>query len=256
MFNIKNKDFTIHKFQSLCEVVAENYKTITMAEYFCGQRPDKFVLMRHDVDRMPGHALATAKIEEELGIRASYYFRAMKDTFKPDIMKQIENMGHEVGYHYEDLSVANGDHEKAILLFRSNLERFRKVCNVRTICMHGRPLSKYDNRDMWKRTKLQDLGLLGEAYLSVGDELNYVSDTGRSWDSGNNLRDYMPSSKAQPRASTTQDLMDLIDSNRYDNFYILTHPERWSLNYLDWCMYYSMDAGFNVVKKILMAVRG
>jgi hypothetical protein len=170
-------------------------------------------------------------------------------------MKQIENMGHEVGYHYEDLSVANGDHEKAIVLFASNLERFREVCDVKTICMHGRPLSKYDNRDMWKQNDMKDFGLLGEAYLSAGEELNYLSDTGRSWDSSNNLRDHMSSGDVSIQARTTQDLIDLISSTKLDNLYILTHPERWSLNTIDWGMYFAMDAAFNLGKKTLMAVR-
>jgi hypothetical protein len=36
-------------------------------------------------------------------------------------------MGHEIGYHYEVLSEANGDPEKAIELFRSNLEKLRQI---------------------------------------------------------------------------------------------------------------------------------
>lgn len=256
MFDLKNKDFTIHKFRSLCEAVASNYPTVTMAEYFEGSHPDRFILMRHDVDRMPGHALETAKIEQELGIRSTYYFRAIKSTFKPELMKQIENMGHEVGYHYEDLSVANGDHKKAIRLFASNLEIFRQICDIKTICMHGRPLSKYDNRDMWKQNDMKDFGLLGEAYLSAGQELNYLSDTGRSWDSSNNLRDHMSSGDVSIQAKTTHDLIDLISSRKLDNLYILTHPERWSLNTIDWSMYFAIDAAFNLGKKTLMAVRG
>ena len=248
-------DFTIHKFRSLSETVALSYPTVTMAEYFQGQHPDKFVIMRHDVDRMPGNALATAKIEHELGIRSTYYFRAIKSVFKPDIMKQIEDMGHEVGYHYEDLSVANGNHEKAIQLFTSNLERFREVCDIKTICMHGRPLSKYDNREMWKKYDLKDFSILGEAYLSVGKGLNYLSDTGRSWNSKNNLRDHLASSNISVSAKTTHDLIGLIQSKELNNYYLLTHPERWSLNMGHLSMYLAIDTAFNLGKKTLMAVR-
>jgi hypothetical protein len=255
MLDLKNMDFTIHKFRTLCEVVASNYPTITMADYFEGNKPDKFILMRHDVDRMPGHALATAKIEHELGIRSTYYFRAIKNTFKPDIMKQIEAMGHEVGYHYEDLSVANGDHEKAIQLFASNLKEFREVCDIRTICMHGRPLSKHDNRDMWKKNDFKDFGLKGETYLSAGSDLNYFSDTGRTWGQKNSLRDFMPNKTEKLVANTTDDLSNLIKSGNINNFYILTHPERWSMNTSDWSLYYGMDMTVNIVKKGLRAVR-
>ncbi|MFW5879254.1 MAG: hypothetical protein ACOCUV_00360 [bacterium] len=256
MFDFKEKDFTIHKFRRLCEAVASNYQTITMAEYFKGQKPENFVLMRHDVDRMPGHALATARIEHELGIRSTYYFRAMKNTFKPNIMKQIEDMGHEVGYHYEDLSVANGDSEKAIEMFKSNLADFRRICDVKTICMHGRPLSKYDNRDLWKTYAFEDYGIIGEAYLSAGEELNYFSDTGRNWGDKNSLRDHMSSTETTVSAKTTHDLIDMVLSRNLSNYYILTHPERWSLNLMDWSMYFAMDNVFNVGKKTLQVMRG
>jgi len=139
MMSFDNLDFTIHKFRRLCEAIAGTYPTVTMAEYMDNQHPDRFILMRHDVDRMPGHALETARIEHELGIRATYYFRSTRSVFRPDIMRQISDMGHEVGYHYETLSEANGNPDKAIELFQSHLDTFRTICDVRTICMEGPP---------------------------------------------------------------------------------------------------------------------
>ena len=35
--------------------------------------------------------------------------------------------------------------------FRLNLEKLRKLYPVKTICMHGSPFSKWDNRDLWKK---------------------------------------------------------------------------------------------------------
>ena len=42
--------------------------------------------------------------------------------------------------------------------FKENLEKFRKVYLVKTICMHGSPLSKYDNRLIWEKYDYRDLG--------------------------------------------------------------------------------------------------
>jgi hypothetical protein len=69
-------------------------------------------------------------------------------------------MGHEVGYHYEDLSFAwaklkaqGAGHraqgkelkkelaELGIESFKKNLEMFRSIVPVKTICMHGSPVS-------------------------------------------------------------------------------------------------------------------
>ncbi|MDA0524655.1 hypothetical protein [Methanococcoides alaskense] len=255
MLSIDDHDFTIHKFRHLCEAIATTYPTITMAEYMDKDHPARFVLMRHDVDRMPGNALETARIEHELGIKATYYFRSIKSVFKPEIMKQILDMGHEIGYHYETLSEANGDPEKGIELFRSHLENFNDVCKVKTICMHGKPLSKYDNRDLWKTYDFKDYDIVGEAYLSVGHELNYFSDTGRSWNSKNSLRDFIPNKTEGFTADTTDDLIDLVEGGELDNLYILTHPERWSLNVVEWGLYCGMDMAVNVGKKVIAAVR-
>lgn len=37
--------------------------------------PLRFAMMRYDIDRKPGNALFTARVEAESGIRATYYFR-------------------------------------------------------------------------------------------------------------------------------------------------------------------------------------
>jgi hypothetical protein len=252
---LNGRDFTIHKFQSLCEVIVANYPTITMAEYVEGRNPERFVIMRHDVDRMPGHALETARIEDELGIRATYYFRAKNSVFKPDIIRKIRDLGHEIGYHYETLSEANGDYDKAIGFFQSDLDKFRTICEVQTICMHGRPLSKYDNRDIWNVYDFRDFGITGEAYLSAGKNLNYFSDTGRSWSNRNNLRDFIPDKMEKFTANTTSDLVELVDYGKPSNFYILIHPERWSLNAVDWGFYCSLDMAINVGKRCIAALK-
>lgn len=256
MLDFKNRDFTSHKFLRLCEAISGAYPTVTMAEYMENQHPNRFILMRHDVDRIPERALGIARIEQELGIRSTYYFRTIKSVFKSEIISQIKDMGHEIGYHYETLSEANGDHEKALDLFRSNLEKIREICEVKTVCMHGRPLSKYDNRELWKTHDFRDFGITGEAYLSIGNDLNYLSDTGRTWGSKNSIRDSIPGKTDQVFAETTDELIELIERRELNNLYILTHPERWPSSILGWGLYYSTDLSVNFGKKILMRRRG
>lgn len=252
MFNI---DFTLTKFRDLCAAVAHNYPTLTMTEYFSGKElPESFAIMRHDIDRRAGNARNTARIEKEFGIRATYYFRMNDSVFRPELIKEILDMGHEVGYHYEVLGKAKGDSKKAIELFKQELNEFRKVCDVKTICMHGNPLSKYGDLDLWKAYDFRDLGIIGEAYLSTGKDLAYFSDTGRSWNSKNNMRDFMPGKGVESEARNTDDMIGLINTKRIKRFYILTHPERWG-NGMDWSLNYMMDFTLNTGKKMLLAVR-
>jgi len=210
--------------------------------------------MRHDVDRRPGNALNTARIEREFGIRATYYFRMNRNVFRPELIKDIEDLKHEVGYHYEVLGKAKGDHNKAIRLFEDELSKFRKVCGVKTICMHGNPLSKFGDLDLWKAYDFRDFGIIGEAYLSAGKDVAYFSDTGRSWNSRNNMRDFMPGRGVESAASNTDDMVRFINSKSTNRLYILTHPERWG-NGIDWSYNYLMDLAMNTGKKMLRAVR-
>jgi hypothetical protein len=256
MFSLNELDFTIPTFWNLSNSLVRNYKPITMSEYFSSEHlPDKFTLIRHDVDRIPENSLKTALIESELGIKATYYFRTTKNVFIPKIIKEISDLGHEIGYHYEVLSDASGDYSKAIELFEYNLSKLRKICDIKTICMHGCPLSKFDNRDLWKVHDFHKFGILGEAYLSVGHELNYFSDTGRNWGTKNSLRDFIPGKTENFFIDTTYELIALIESRKLDNFYILSHPERWSNSMINWSLYFSMDFAVNFVKRGVMAVR-
>ena len=61
-------------------------------------------------------------------------------------MERITALGHELDYHYEDLAIAGGNLSKAMALFETRLAQFRKIYPVTTICIHGIPLSRYENR--------------------------------------------------------------------------------------------------------------
>jgi hypothetical protein len=103
-----------------------------------------------------------------LGVRASYYFRIIEKSFDEDVIRHIAEMGHEIGYHYENFSeISKGKrgtskeelYELAICDFGRNLEKLRKFYPVKTICMHGSPLSKWDNRDLWKKYNYREFGI-------------------------------------------------------------------------------------------------
>ena len=70
---------------------------------------DKTIILRHDVDRLPQNSVNTARIEKNLNITGSYYFRIVQKSYDATIIKQIAELGHEIGYHYEDLTLSKGD---------------------------------------------------------------------------------------------------------------------------------------------------
>ena len=97
-------DFTLSAYKQLISTLrSQGYFFQTFEEYIKNPK-EKVVIFRHDVDRKPENALVIARIEKEVGIKASYYFRIVKESYDEDVIKQIAEMGHEIGYHYENLS--------------------------------------------------------------------------------------------------------------------------------------------------------
>ena len=245
-------DFTLDKYRELCSALLENhYVPLTFSEYMenSNELSDKFAIIRHDVDRKPFNALRMAELENEIGVRSTYYFR-YPYTFKVEIIKRIIDLGHEIGYHYEVLSKANGDHEKAKELFEKELGKFREIYDVKTICMHGSPLSKFDNRDLWKAYNFTSFGIIGESYLSLGKDVDYFSDTGRNWNSKNKKRDFIYNKVERFSLDNTAELIDLIKTGPSQKICIVAHPERWSSTHSEWLHSYAKDLVFNLGKTV------
>jgi hypothetical protein len=82
------------------------YQFATFSEH---ERVDakRLLLMRHDVDLSVDNALTFARIEAELGVRATYFVRLHARQYNPfeyhtyKKLREIEALGHELGLHYE-----------------------------------------------------------------------------------------------------------------------------------------------------------
>jgi hypothetical protein len=179
------RDFTLKEYKKLlAELIKSKYKFMTFAEFMeIRSREGQLVILRHDVDKMPLRSLRTAEMENELGIKGTYYFRVENKEFPSEVIEHIAKFGHEIGYHYETMDACKGNSEKAWEEFKSNLAILRNVFPVATICQHGSPRSKWDNRELWKVHDYKELGIIGEPYLDIDfKEVLYLTDTGRRWD--------------------------------------------------------------------------
>jgi len=254
-------DFTLARYGELCRAMLDSdLRIVTVREYVeqSSERAEAAIVLRHDVDRFPQRALRMAALEHSLRIRSTYYFRKRRGTFKPRLMRQIESMGHEIGYHYEVLAKTKGDVAGALRLFDQELKDFRRVCHTVTACMHGSPLSRYDNRDIWEKTTPERYGLTGVAGLVFNrPDVVYLSDTGRSWKPGrHNRRDSIEGSAAPPQIESTGDLISLLkrEGRPSGTLLIQVHPERWTDSAFAYCLQYSLDACANGLKTVHRAV--
>ncbi len=257
-------DFSLETYKKLLEtLLKKNYKFQTFKDYL--NHPDeKVVILRHDVDKLPNNSLKTSIIENELGIQGTYYFRIVPDSFDKKIILKIHNLGHEIGYHYEDVdlvskkdpSLLKGTLEELISesyhSFISNLNRLRELTTITTICMHGSPTAKHDNKIIWNKYNYKDIGIIGEPYLDLDfNEFGYLTDTGRRWNGERvSVRDKVLS-KFNFNFKNTEDIMKNIDSLP-PKIMITVHPQRWNDNIFLWLSELILQNSKNIIKKHLL----
>jgi hypothetical protein len=246
------RDFTLDTYRLLLDVM-ESYEVLTVRRYLEERPKSGFIILRHDVDRFPKNALKMARLEASRNIFSTYYFRVSRRIEK-NIIREIADLGHEVGYHYEVLSKANGDYEQAIRLFESELGCLRTVCDIKTISMHGKPLSKWDNSQLWNEHSFTPFRVIGDGMLSIRN-VPYFTDAGRSWDGSNNLRDHLKDEKDIRGFNNTFQLLDNIIKHKNDFYYLNIHPERWASSITEYYISYFFDITANLVKKIYLRLQ-
>jgi hypothetical protein len=161
---------------------------------------------------------------------------------------------------------AKGDENKALELFRSELNIFKENWNSRTVCPHGGSFTEnidgyglkniihlipklflgkslftcWSNFDFWEKNKFEDFQIIGDAYRSIDfSDILYLSDTGRSWDSRFKRLDKVDSRiNPQYNIRNSDDIIDLIKSGEVDKIYLLIHFEQWKDNFYDWGSWY------------------
>ena len=273
-------DFTIKKYKNLLEsLISQKYNFQNFTE-FLENPAKKAIVLRHDVDKLPENSFRFAQIQHELGIKGSYYFRIVSESFNPKIIEKIVKLGHEIGYHYEDVDLVNKSSKltekeiinHAIKLFDKNLQELRKFFPVNTICMHGSPLSKYDNKLLWKYYNYKDFGIIGEPYFDINfSRVLYLTDTGRKWNGEKvSIRDkvYKSNVLSSPaikggentryfhRFKKTYDIISAAEKGKLPNQIMFTfHPQRWTDKPLPWIQELIWQNIKNMVKYFLNKLR-
>lgn len=339
-------DFTLNTYIKLLgSLKNQEYIFKTYAGFVKNPAPYA-IMLRHDVDANNKNSLKTAKIEKELGIQGTYYFRMVPGSYDEQIIKQIYDLGHEIGYHYEDLSLyaargklqgvwgrglgaqsaglraqSTGQNSSAPLLggvgggfnskqkesldeevliknaiesFSENLTKLRQVVPVETICMHGSPLSRWDNRLLWKYYDYREFGIIGEPYFDLDfNEVLYLTDTGRRWDGESvSIRDKAVNNQKEmcierevgkgrrgerekggeeklnntfgashavnfiPSFHSTFDIINAADSGTLpDKIMITVHPQRWNDLAVPWVREFVWQNVKNVAKRVITGMQ-
>lgn len=144
--------------QLLLELVGQGFASFTHGDYFRNQTIGKRALfLRHDADRHIDSALAMARIEHELGLRATYFLLPPGDYHEDEnyygkitagkvvlhdrmreVAQEIASLGHEIGLHNDflQLSVRTGRDLREILA--EQIESFRAIgIEIQGTASHG-----------------------------------------------------------------------------------------------------------------------
>lgn len=260
----RKMDFTLKIYRELLVLLqSKGYRFLTFEQYCMispNERPERYIVLRHDVDLKAENSLRVAEIEHELGICASYYFRVVSQSNRPAIIRAIAALGHEIGYHYEDMAITNGNIQQAYEHFQQQLAYFREFYPVRTICMHGAPTSKWDGRELWRHYDYKKLGIIGEPYFDMDfSQAFYLTDTGRRWDGYRvSVRDKIPQYQDQWTEQGlvfrhTHDIMDAIEKDTLpQHIMVTTHPQRWTNNVVKWFVELLMQSTKNTIKRLFL----
>ncbi len=251
-------DFTLKSYEFYMRCIKKQYdRILTFDDFFSCPLPVKrFCILRHDVDRKPYNALKMAEFESNYGLSATYFFRTKNHVLNKKIISKIYGLGHEIGYHYESLADQKGNMDAALKDFELNLKKLKDIVPIHTISMHGRPLSRYDSRDIWRDKKNHQLlksryGIKGEVYLDIDySQIAYINDTGRNWCSHrSNIRDRVDSD-VQLDLRGQEEFITYL-KKPHSKLVLSIHPERWHDDFYGYSFEFLRDTLINRVKYFL-----
>lgn len=180
-----NPDFTFDQYRALLRRSSEAY---SFADFSILGDADlatrKFFLLRHDIDYSPAQALALAKIEAELGVKATYTVQLSGRFYNPleartrDQLREIHELGHDIGLHFD--AVWHGVEteealEEAITWEAELLEKIIGRAEIRMFSFH-------DTTPFTMACQAPEYGGLWNAYAGVLQEnVEYTSDSNGFW---------------------------------------------------------------------------
>lgn len=247
-----DKDFTLETYGYLLKSALDaGYEGVPIMDF--AETAENCLFLRQDVDKKPRNSVNVAAIQANLGCKGTYYFRAVQESLDEEAILRIAGMGHEIGYHYEDLATASGNMDKAWDSFQRNLEQFRKWYPVKTISMHGSPLSRWDNRKLWEKFDYKSLGITCEPYMDMDfREVFYLTDTGGRWNDSSVSRRDLVDQAFDIQVSSSFDLIEKFRNRELPGKIMQTiHPQRWTNDSVEWYREKITQEIKNVGKRLL-----
>lgn len=172
-----------------------------------------FVILRHDVDFSLRGAVRIATIEDNLGVRATYFFHLRSPLYNlfseyaSLSLAQIKKMEHDICLHF-DIGLYEDEYQGSLLDELNIFKKFYPFCNPQIISFH---------RVGKRASSLKDLRMPNDiihTYQEVFfNTIAYYSDSGGQWRHGNPL--------------------ESDDFSRRKPMQLVTHPMWWTEDGID-----------------------
>lgn len=230
--------FICKKWDNFCKMIVQNNIKVETAHNHLSTKTANLIL-KHDVETKVKRAYRIAQIEQKNGLVGSYYVQGYLLEKKKNIkiLKKMQEMGHEIAYHYDVMDFSRGDMEKARVEFERNLDIF--VSNgfiSKTTCQHGNPLiirkGYNSNRDFMRNHENQEKYGLYDImvnYHKVTSKFQYISDAGRQFKIiSNPLDNDLVDEHMDIILPTFNDIFAEVKNSKF--IIISIHPHRWFKN--------------------------
>lgn len=129
-------DFTLANYRRLVQMaVDKGFQFILHKDEFVPERKD--VIWRHDVEFEPDIALKMAKIEAEIGVKATYFFQThsgyynLFSTHFTNTFREIAKLGHHIGLHFDCRYWGINDESQLNEFITFDKEVFEKTLGVK-----------------------------------------------------------------------------------------------------------------------------
>lgn len=201
--------FTLESYRGiLTRAQRLGYRIVPFCDFTSPTPEAPVLLLRHDLDHSIRSAATLAEVEASVGVRSTYFVQVACDFYNllssesRALLGRIQDLGHEIGLHYDSTRYQDGGAEVA----RRDLALLENLTHhpIRSASQHI-PIDspRFNILDVVER----------EAYeprFTQGD-MTYISDSLMAW------------RQARPH--------DLLDARR--SFQLLTHPMKWVADFRD-----------------------
>ena len=199
------ENFTYTRYYQLLKIALRKYSFCSFKDFIEGE---KFILWRHDMDLSVYSGLQLAKIENELGVKSTYFVHLHNNFYhfwekeNVNIIKEIIDLGHHLGLHFDANFYGNMKNIEILLANEKRILEQAFNVPVEVFSFHN-PDSMILKLDDYKYADM-----INTYSKFFRDKVDYISDSNGYW-RYKKLEDVLLSSDSKP-------------------LQVLTHPGWWS----------------------------